>query len=617
MKAKELLRRYQQECKREFQEVDLSGESLQGMNLSGINLSRANLTGANLKSTNLTDATLVGTKFSQARMGVAPLQALPALLFVSLLTVIGVASLYLLVGLSLFIDTVDSGLLAAFSPGHNRLLALLCIAVIAGIILRCSYSTATEKTLIVSFVLVGLFVSIILFFGNELTSRLFAYVAVVILIIGTATALFSICTAVSLISTVLTAFFCILLIQISMVDVSLAARSVAGIIGIAILTFIFVVSLTRQRTLSPNSPDKAMIQKASVWISSIGGTKFNRANLTDADFSFALMAFAHFRDAKLTRTYFGKSYQLHLSRVYKTILDNRIISNLLSRLEPEHGKSYTGLNLKNVNLAGAELDRIVLTETDLSGAILENTHLEAADLRKVQALGTNFCQAHLTGACIESWNIDSTTRLERVDCEYIYLLRDQRERRPSSGKFDSEEFSQMFEEVLNTIDFIFRDGIDWKAFLQTLRTTQAKYADADLKVQAIEEKSSKSMVVHLSTSLDADKEAIHRTLNQDYLQNLVVGQQHKMLTKVKNQNLVQRDEIIKQKQQENTNLMEILRLLARQPITVNVQATASSKAIEGDDQSRSISVGENVEGTIVVGDHNQIQPNSAPDTDAS
>jgi hypothetical protein len=76
-------------------------------------------------------------------------------------------------------------------------------------------------------------------------------------------------------------------------------------------------------------------------------------------------------------------------------------------------------------------------------------------------VGTNFTNAKMTGACVEAWNIESTTQLNNVDCRFVYLLEnpkpgtDDRERRPSSGDFQPGEFTKLFEEVLNTVDLNF------------------------------------------------------------------------------------------------------------------------------------------------------------------
>lgn len=128
----------------------------------------------------------------------------------------------------------------------------------------------------------------------------------------------------------------------------------------------------------------------------------------------------------------------------------------------------------------------------------------------------------MTGACVEAWNIESTTKLDNVDCRFIYLLEnlkpgtDDRERRPSSGDFKPGEFTKLFEEVLNTVDLIFRDGIDWKAFVNAFQTAQNQNEDTELALQSIENKGDGVVVVKVGVPDGADKEKIHSDFTQNY-----------------------------------------------------------------------------------------------------
>ncbi|MEO0709064.1 MAG: pentapeptide repeat-containing protein, partial [Cyanobacteria bacterium J06649_5] len=332
-----------------------------------------------------------------------------------------------------------------------------------------------------------------------------------------------------------------------------------------------------RRALSGDPRDK-LIRDMAIGLTSVGGTRFDNADLTDANFSKATLKSTHFKAATVRRTCFHLSKQLHLSRGYKTLLANRTALNLVVSLRPEPNTAYAGLNLKGANLAHANLADLDLTETDLSDATLEGADLQRTTLTKVQALGTNFHQANLTAACVESWNLDSTTQLAGALCEHVYLLRNQQERRPNSGIFEPGEFSELFEEVLNTIDLIFRDGMDWQAFVQTFQTIQVEHQGADLEIQSIEKKGNGVMVVRLNTHPNADKPVIHGAFKQEYeLKLAAVEQEYKILLASKEQALSQKEEIIELYRQKSADMTTIAQSLAQRPVTVDVKAVANSK----------------------------------------
>ncbi|WP_347404139.1 alpha/beta hydrolase [Nodosilinea sp. P-1105] len=171
------------------------------------------------------------------------------------------------------------------------------------------------------------------------------------------------------------------------------------------------------------------------------------------------------------------------------------------------------------------------------------------------------------GATLEAWNIESSIYLEGahynyVYLNYVYLLRNQQERRPSSGVFGPGEFTKLFREVLDTIDLIFRDGVDWKAFIQTLNQIQVEHGDAQLAIQAIENKGDGVVVVKLQAAPDSDQEPLHRSFMQGYPKALKAAER-----KYKAQ-LKAKDREIQIYHQQSANLYEIVKLPWRPLMTV-------------------------------------------------
>ncbi|NEO56379.1 MAG: pentapeptide repeat-containing protein [Okeania sp. SIO3B5] len=132
------------------------------------------------------------------------------------------------------------------------------------------------------------------------------------------------------------------------------------------------------------------------------------------------------------------------------------------------------VNLKDTNLANSNLSGANLTGANLSGANLSGANLTGANLLLVQAIETNFKEANLTGACIEDWHINFHTSFENVKCDYIFLRtignkKEKfifKERRPlkENTYFEPGDFEKLIRKSQETIDLIFRNGINWQAF---------------------------------------------------------------------------------------------------------------------------------------------------------
>jgi len=265
-----------------------------------------------------------------------------------------------------------------------------------------------------------------------------------------------------------------------------------------------------------------LIKDLAVILTASYGTHFREANLTDASFSGATLKHSDFRQATLSRTLWHRVKQMDWARVEGTILANLAVYNLLISGNGS-GKSYANANLRGANLISADLSNANFTGADLSGGMLLGASLEGANLTQVQAIGADLTNVKMTGAYgLGTWNIDSSTVLEEIDCRWIYLLEqpkpgtDDRERRPSSGEFAPEEFASLFREVIDTVDLIFRNGIDWRAFSHSFQRIQVEYEADQLEVQSIENKGNGIVVVKVRASTEVNKGKIHSQFMQFY-----------------------------------------------------------------------------------------------------
>ncbi len=349
-------------------------------------------------------------------------------------------------------------------------------------------------------------------------------------------------------------------------SVALAAQ--ITVISIAVILAVALVLLNNyiaDRVLAED--DKYIIlHQIGVAIAVIGGTSFRGANLTNANFSYATLKSTDIRFANTTRTLWHKAINLDWARLSDTILMNSKVRDFLVSGNGRE-KSYTNANLKGANLMAADLSYANLREADLSEATFEDACLEWTNLSQVQAISTDFTNSKLTGACgLGTWNIDSTTQLEWVDCRWVYLLEnpkprtDDRERRPSSGEFAPGEFTSLFQEVLNTVDLIFRNGIDATAFTQSFQQVQVENEGIKLDIQSIENKGDGVVIVKVRVPVDANKAKIHSDFIQIYEDNL------KALEQKYQAELKDRSALLERYHQQNADMLSVIKQIAEKPI---------------------------------------------------
>ncbi|MEG3955892.1 pentapeptide repeat-containing protein [Microcoleus sp. herbarium2] len=324
-----------------------------------------------------------------------------------------------------------------------------------------------------------------------------------------------------------------------------------------------------------DAPEKyALVSNIAVVFANVGGTSFRDADLTDATFKDAILKSTDFRKATVTRTCWSNTKYLEQARFGGTILVDPNVRNLLVTLQGING-NYVGCNLKGSHLVDAILSNANFTEADISDANLEGTCLKDSNLTKAQALGTKFNQAILTGACLEAWNTDSNTQLQDAICDYIYLLSNQRERRPSSGNFAPGEFGKLYQQFLDTVVLIFRNGVDWKAFVTAFKKVQVENEGTELAIQSIENKGDGVVLVRVSVPPDTNKGKIHSEFIQNYdLALKAIEEKYQSQIESKDEQItLYRQQLEDSRQREirqNSNMEKIIDILANTAANVPV-----------------------------------------------
>ena len=593
MKASEVLQQYKA-GKRDFKHVNLRGQSFRKANLADTDFSYADIRG-----TNFSQANLAGSKFTEAKAGLQKRRAIGLFVAALVLLVLSASfTSYAGFGMAfLFVNSAEnSQQMFLFSRCVVLVTLGLCyfflfrqgisggasvvVSVTFNLVLTIAFAVALSCMLnVLIYVVLSISVDLI----SEVPLNLLYVLAVSVAVPAALTIVLTI--AITLALTIATVVELTVAVPVSLtlaLYIALFLDGYTNLTGIAIAIAFSLITLglniyLAYRAYQGDERD-AWVRGIGIAFAATGGTSFSGANLTDTDFSQAILKNTNFRNAKLIRTCFRDVKKLDFARLGGTILTATPVRKLV--VDGNGAKQdYTDAKLRGANLDGANLEAAILKYADLSEASLVGANLQAANLTEAQAVGTNFTQARLTGACLEAWNIDSTTVLQEIECLWVYLAEKEQknssqwgERRPNSGEFAPGEFTQIFTEILDTVDLIFQEGVDWKAFVAAFKKAEA---ENNVSMHSIKNIGEGAIEVKLKVPPDADKEKIHSTFTQDYQQVF--------------QELEKCRALLDAKEKESEKFHEILRLLASNPNKVEIQTTAMSDSKK--DSSQNISVG--------------------------
>jgi uncharacterized protein YjbI with pentapeptide repeats len=576
---------------------DFSGWDLRGVNFQKLNLSGVSFANADIRGANFANATLRNTNFANAKAGLKKRWMIAQLISIFLLSTIltffstllnSISLVYLLspditgiartsIGISVIV--VSGGIYAAIAlQGFTARAAGTTISVVAAAVAVASVGSNADS---------GAYVGAVAVANTGADAFTDAFTGAVVgagavAVAGAGAVVIPGAFAVAVVGTFSFAG--------AVVGALMGVGAFAGAFPfVSLLTNVLAVALTFSCAFAVSllclyvawrttkGDEKfVLVRNFGIFIGAIGGTSFFGADLTAANFSGATLKSVHFNSSKkkqtvLTHVCWSNAKQLDQAKIDGSILSDAVVLNLLVGGRG-YQKNYMGANLYGANLDGKNLGAANLKGSNLSHALLRNTHLKDTNLSEVLATGTDFTGAYLTGACIEAWNIDAKTILKDVDCQHIFLMENHCERRPSSGHFAPGEFTKLFEEVLNTIDLIFQDGIDWKAFVTAFKTLQVQNSDTELTIQSIENKGDGVVVVRVNAPSEANKEKIHSEFTQQYAE---LELEYQVELKAKNEHMIA---LCREKY---SDIREIALLLAQQDVIISNKVMINSQ-----DQSR-------------------------------
>ena len=343
-------------------------------------------------------------------------------------------------------------------------------------------------------------------------------------------------------------------VSVSVSRMGVEAEAEAQMVVGSVMTFIYSLLgwYLNRRSLKSEDPMLALLRRYALAWRCWGGTQFSGATLTHTDLTEADLTAVRFANAKFRQPDFTGAKNLHLTWAYATPLERKPVRTLMTEGRIDDldfsNLNLRGLSFKDLNLTGRNFYHADLSDADFSGC-----DLSEADLTEAMVLGARFSHAKLTGAIIENWSMDKQTQFDDVECEFVFTKRNKEERNPPDGTFFKPgEFSKLYQEIANTVDFIAHSPDELQALLRAI--DHIKQQGGDIVIQSLERKN-ESVVVRTQSSDAIDKAAIYAEVKEQMAEEMILLQQEKQL-------LLQKVEM--QEQQTDT-LKQFLKLAIESP----------------------------------------------------
>lgn len=298
-----------------------------------------------------------------------------------------------------------------------------------------------------------------------------------------------------------------------------------------------LASINIAKSTLSGKKNNGLILQLAIDFAAIGGTSFRGADLTDADFTNATLKNSDFRGANLKRTWWRGAKKLKFARPGDTYLSQPQIIELVTTGDGEN-KTYDRLNLQGINLHKSKLQNASFIETNLDDANLQDANLTDARLVHAQLDDADLTGATLTGAYIEEWNITTTTKLNGIRCNYVFMrlppkdrpafialppeessnLNPQRKPDDWQKNFEDGEFTDFIAPMRQTLDLYHNRSVDMRLVAIALQQLKDDNPEAEIEVVSMEKKGKNKdkLLIRAETSPQSD----HAALNQGYFANL-------------------------------------------------------------------------------------------------
>lgn len=334
-----------------------------------------------------------------------------------------------------------------------------------------------------------------------------------------------------------------------------------------------------------------LIRRIGIFIAAIGGTNFYQANLTNASFREATLKNTNLTDATLKCTYFSRVKKLECARISATYLKDPQIRKLVitgaGQEQDFNRKDMEGLNLRGANLQyasfiGANLSKTNLQEANLFGAKLVQTRLERTD----------FTRATLTGAYIEDWGITIGTKLDQVECEYVYMRLPTRDdpdpcRKPDNRNevFRTGDFADFIAPIFKTLDLYHNQGVDPRAMAIAFKHLVENNPAAELDLVAMEKRGLDKFLLRAKTAEGVNRSELSAEYFAEYNQLKTLPQKDAQLL------IAAQDERIR-------SLENMIMTALKQP-KFYTETSQNQRVIMSEQSGTHVNIGGNVVGSTI------------------
>ena len=508
MKASEVLRIYRT-GQRDFQGVNLRGQSFKGQDLSGADFSEADI-----RSANFTGANLRGAKFCGAKAGLQRRWAAPLVIISWLLAGIsGLGSLMVAALVSLIFESDLDSHIAGFASSivliffliliiHQGIRVEVVVAAVSSVAVAVAVGAVVEAVAAAEAAAAAEAVAVVAAAAGAVVAAVAVAVAAASLLAG------AVAEAVAVVAAVAVAVAA---------AAAVSSVAVAVVAAVAVAALVVIVGMyIGGRALKGDERD-VWVRSFAIAFAATGGTRFRGADLTEANFTGARLKSTDLRKAILTRVRWYRVEMLDYVRPGDTYLKDAQLRQWL--IGEGKDNNFDRQDLRGVNLQGAILTDASFIGADLSGANLQDANLSKAKLVQTLLDKTDLTGATLTGAYIVEWSITTSTILNGVKCQYFFRRLPTKEdpepyRKPDnrSKVFKDGEFADFIKPIVDTLDLYHNQEVDPRVIGICLEKLAENNPDAQLRFASMEVKGEDNLLLRLKTAPGADLSS----LNADY-----------------------------------------------------------------------------------------------------